>query len=163
MKLKSIITTVFFIGAFVTGTALAGGEKGDQAFIEGQDETVRFYKADKLKDQSLVSQEGEELGSIDNVVISEDGEVFIALSRTDNGDMVLIPWEAANLQKGEDDKLTASITTQELEGAPTFEEYAEIASPEYEQEVHGYFGADSVDTPFDVFRRGAPLETPESN
>jgi hypothetical protein len=163
MKLKSIITTLFFIGAFVTGTALAGGEKGGQAaLIEGQDEAARFYKADKLMDQSLVSQEGEELGSIDNLVISEDGEVFIALSRVDNGDMVLIPWEAANLHKGEDDKLTASITEQQLEGAPTFQEYAEIASPHYEQEVHGYFGTEH---PFQRLLNRSPdmQQAPEAN
>jgi sporulation protein YlmC with PRC-barrel domain len=184
MKLKALITSVVFVGALFTGSALAAdtGTAGDpagrdaqspgvygqdqqdpqagqgreadqdrQAGVFGQDdqdEIAGMHKADDLMNESVVGQAGEDLGSIDNLVISENGQVeFIILSRGGvmgmGGDLVAVPWDAANLQKDQDDQLRADITEQQLEGAPTFENYAEIASPEYEQQVHSYFGTEA--------------------
>jgi hypothetical protein len=170
MKLKALITTVFFIGALFTGSALAadtgttGGTTDQQAGQgreadqdrqtgvfgqDGQDEIAGMHKADDLMGKNVVSQDGEEIGSIDNLVISEDGQVeYIILSRGGmlgvGGDMVPVPCEAANLQKDQDDQLKADLTKQQLEGAPTFngDNWAQIASPDYEQEVHSYFGTE---------------------
>jgi hypothetical protein len=155
MKLKSIITSIFFLGALFTGTALAAEEPaaGETGALGLGQEIAAFHKADDLKDQSVVSLEGEELGKIDNLVISNAGDVFIVLSRNDSGDMVAIPWEAANLFKGEDDKYTAHITEQQLEGAPSFQDYSELESAGYEQEVHSYFG---TDTQMDGFQQETP-------
>jgi len=150
MKLKAIITSILFLGAVFAGSALA-------------EELQGFHKADKLKDQSVMNQEGEELGTIDNLLISDEGQVFIVLSRADNGDMVPVPWEAANLYKGEDDKLTSSITEQQLEGAPSFADYAELSSPGYEQEVHSYFGTESrMQEPFGVEQDSPIAPSPET-
>jgi hypothetical protein len=128
MKLKAIITSLLFAGALFTGTALA------------DDKIYGFHKADDLKDKSVSSMDGEELGTIENLLISDNGDVFIVLSK-DDGDMVPVPWEAANLSKGEDDKLTSSITQQQLEGAPSMQDVADFT--QHEQEARGYFGTDS--------------------
>jgi hypothetical protein len=127
MKLKAIIMSLLFIGALFTGTALAADK------IHG------FHKVDDLKDQTVNSIDGEELGTIDNLLISDNGDVFIVLSKDDK--MVPVPWEAANLSKGQDDKLTSSITQQQLEGAPSMEDVADFS--QHEQEARGYFGTDS--------------------
>jgi hypothetical protein len=151
MKLKAIITSLFFIGALSAGTALAddkirGFDKADK-----DDQIHGFHKADKLKDQSVNSIDGEKLGTIENLLISDNGDVFIVLSK-DNGEMVPVPWQAANLMKGEDDKLTSSITQQQLEEAPSFEDLADIT--EHEQEARGYFGTDTEHEPYGIERDG---------
>ena len=187
MKLKAIITTLFFIGALFTGTALAadtgattdrdpdrGATEGPPydtrgGMAEGQrgvpmqesrpgqptaggdmfqdDQIPGMHRAENLMGKNVVSQQGNDLGSIDDLVISENGEVeYIILSRGGTlgmgGEMVPVPWEAANLQRGADDQLTADITEQQLDDAPTFDDYAQIGSESYEQEVHSYFGTE---------------------
>jgi len=193
MKLKSLITSVFFIGAIFTGSALAadtGTTTGDpagrhaqspgvyqeeqagqgreadqdrQAGVFGQDdqdEIAGMHKADDLMGKNVVSQDGEELGSIDNLVISENGQVeYIILSRGGvlgvGGDMIPVPWDAANLQKDQDDQLRADLTEQQLEGAPSFDgdNWAQISSPEYEQQVHSYFGTEQRQEEGGIFQQ----------
>jgi len=133
------------------GTPMAepGQDRQDEFFQaeEPADRIAGKHRANNLMGKSVVSQQGNDLGSIDDLVISENGQVeFIILSRGGTlgigGDMVPVPWEAANLQMGADDQFTAEITEEQLENAPTFEDYAQIGSQEYEQEVHSYFGTE---------------------
>jgi len=128
------------------------GQTQDQqagALGQDQDEIAGMHKADDLMGKDIVAQDGEKLGSIDNLVISENGQVeYIILSRGGvlgvGGDLVPVPWNAANLKKDQDDNFRADITQQQLEGAPKFDgdNWAQIASPEYEQQVHSYYGTE---------------------
>ena len=106
-----------------------------------------MHKSSDIVGQKVVSQNGEDLGSIDNLVIGDDGQVqYVILAKGGvlgvGAEYVPIPWQAANLRMHED-KLTASIDKQQLDNAPSFEgeNWGQIASPQYEQEVHGYFGS----------------------
>jgi hypothetical protein len=127
-------------------------QQDPQAGVAGQDqdEIAGMHKAEDVMGKTVVSQTGEELGSVDDLVIAEDGQVqYIILSRGGTlgigGDLIPIPWDAANLQiDQENDQLRADITEQQLEGAPKIEggNWAQIASPEYEQQVHSYYGTE---------------------
>jgi len=80
-------------------------------------------------------------------VLSEDGRIeFIVLARGGfmgmGRDRVPVPWEAASLHRDQDNQLRAAITEQQLDGAPTLEEYAATGSPAYEQQVHSYYGTE---------------------
>jgi hypothetical protein len=185
MKLRAIVTVLFFITAISTGSVLAadrgettadparnggyddgsetrGGaleprpgtpmagpdqDRQDEFFQAGDgDRIAGMHRADKLVGQNVNSRQGDNLGSIDDLIISENGQVeFIVLSRGGTlgmgGELVPVPWEAANLQKDQDDQLTADITEQQLEEAPSFDDYAQFG--EQEQQVHSYFGTQS--------------------
>jgi hypothetical protein len=137
------------------GTPMAepGQDRQDEFFQAEADDNDRIagmHRAGELMGQTVVSQQGNEIGTIDELVISENGQVeYIVLSRGGTlgigGVLVPVPWEAANLQwDQENDQLRADITEQQLEGAPTFDgdNWAQITAPDYEQQVHSYFGTE---------------------
>lgn len=105
-----------------------------------------MHKASDLIGQDVYSQQGKDLGEIQNLVIAQDGQVqYIILSRGGiagvGESLVPVPWQAANLQQRQD-RLTASISEQQLQNAPAFDNdhWAQINNPGYEQRVHSYFG-----------------------
>jgi sporulation protein YlmC with PRC-barrel domain len=131
MKIKALFITLLFIAAVFAGTALA----------------TEMHKASDLIGKKIVSQQGQDLGEIKNLVISQDGQVeYIILSRGGmlgmGAKLVPVPWRAADLQVQEN-KITAGITKQQLQNAPSFDNdhWSEISNPDYKQRVNGYFGA----------------------
>ena len=180
MKFKSIVTTVFFVGALFTGSALAAdrgaqdgpptrggaaegmsdlpqreaqpGHPRTQERLSGafqEDLIPGMHRAENLIGQSIISQQGNDLGTIDDLVITEGGQIdYIILSRGGvagmGSDLVPVPWAAANLQTGQDDQLRTDITEQQVDGAPRIERnnWDQIASADYEQQVHSYYGTE---------------------
>jgi sporulation protein YlmC with PRC-barrel domain len=169
MKLMAIIISIFFITA---GTALAQlynydwvdpyeraylGERGvpEQNSIPGQMPAHNRYEfsgmhsADDLIGRTVVSSDGEELGRIENLLFAETGQIeYIVFSRGGGiwrlgGNLVPVPWEAANLQVDQGDRLRADLTRRQFESAPTLVGGQEqITSPQYGQRVHGYYGTE---------------------
>jgi sporulation protein YlmC with PRC-barrel domain len=131
------------------GTPMAGPAQ-DLQHLFFEDEAVRIagmHRANELVGQSVVSREGDNLGTIDDLAISDNGQVeYIVLSRGGflglGAELLPIPWEAAALQWDAEGQLTAGLTEQQIQGAPTFKEYAQFGQ-EYEQQVHGYFDTEA--------------------
>ncbi|RJQ87549.1 MAG: PRC-barrel domain containing protein [Desulfobacteraceae bacterium] len=148
-KSKSMTGTTGGAADSKSGTMTRSGEGMKSDDMQKSLHQSGMHKAGDLIGQSVVSQQGQELGSIDNLVVSESGQVeYIILSRggvVGMGDKLFpIPWQAANLQMSQDDKVTASITEEQLQNAPSFEgeNWAQIGSDEYKQQVHSYFGSE---------------------
>jgi|GEM_PF-1671633 len=129
------------------------GQAGSRAGFGSKDadrgamQPAGLHKATDLVGQKVVARNGEELGSIENLIIDEDGQVhYVVLSEGGilgvGGKLIPVPWQAANLRM-RDDQLTAGIDKQQLQNAPSIEDenLAQIASPAYEQRIHGYFGS----------------------
>ncbi|RJQ65786.1 MAG: PRC-barrel domain containing protein [Desulfobacteraceae bacterium] len=76
-----------------------------------------------LLGHTLVDRQMNNLGSIVDLVISQDGQVkYLTISRDRmrgiGAEQVAVPWEAAKLQRDADDLLMTELTQQQLEGAP---------------------------------------------
>jgi sporulation protein YlmC with PRC-barrel domain len=163
---------IFFIAATLVssvfiGTAAAGSDKagqaavpddagqsamaGDRTQVEEQTNAAglsdaEFLKTSDIIGRTIVSGQGEDLGSIEDLIIGDDGRVqYLILSRGGvmgmGDEFVPIPWIAADLRVQED-RLISSLDLQTIENAPSLnsEELANFGSPEFEQEVHGFYG-----------------------
>jgi sporulation protein YlmC with PRC-barrel domain len=114
-----------------------------QAFAEGQQgaKVGEFLKVSELMDKNIKDQQGQEVGTVKDVLVSEQGEAkYLILSKEDK--MIPVPWEAANLQV-QQDEITAQLDEQRLANAPSFQEgeWPQFES-NYEQQIHSYYGTE---------------------
>lgn len=170
MKIKALLIALFFVAAVFSGPALADtaanppqtrgkqavGQRGvpkqysntpNQGQMRPEKHMMAgMHRASDLIGKKVVSRQGKDLGDIQNLVISPDGQVeYVVLSRGGvmgmGGHLVPIPWQTAGLQVHQN-KVTADITPQQLQGAPSFnsDQWSKMRSPGYQQKVNGYFG-----------------------
>jgi sporulation protein YlmC with PRC-barrel domain len=96
----------------------------------------------KLMDKEVQGQNQENLGSVSDLYVSQDGRIeYLLISRDD--DMVPIPWDQVQ-QMDQEDALIVNITEQKFEDAPAFSE-ADFEQEEWRQEVRGYYGQEQQD------------------
>jgi sporulation protein YlmC with PRC-barrel domain len=132
---RSINITLFvcLCALFFTAQAFAGGQQGA---------TVgEFLKVSELMDKNIKDQQGQEIGTVKDVLVNEQGEAkYLIFSKEDK--MIPVPWEAAKLQVRQDE-ITAQLDEQKLANAPSFEEgqWPQFES-NYEQQIHGYYGTE---------------------
>ncbi len=109
--------------------------------------------ASSLMDLEVHDVQGDQIGEVADIMIGPDGNVeYIVLSQKDGflgfgeTDLVPVPWSKVNTANiGEDqDAVTLSLSKQELEKAPAFneEEWQAFLRGEKQQEVRGYFGTE---------------------
>jgi sporulation protein YlmC with PRC-barrel domain len=153
MKTISILAiAAAFMLAFLAEPVTAEEQQQTKQQATGQQQQQKplqaagMHKASDLMGKTITSQQGEELGNINDLLVSEQGEVqYIILSRGEvlgmGGELVPVPWQAANLQM-QQDKLVSSLDKQKIENAPSFksDQWAQFTEPGYEQEVHSYYG-----------------------
>lgn len=142
----------------------------EQAKVEfGLDDSdnEKVHKLSKLKGASVQSQEGEDLGEIEEIAVDlESGEVsFILISADGSQDWHPVPPGALEVSgSGEDLQVELSLDQQSWEDAPTIsrEEVAQLDSQG--QEIYGFYGEEWEGDQDRIF--GAPgrdreeIETP---
>ncbi len=164
MQKKALFTVMVFIVALFAGQAFAADQQRsgtNTGTIDRQQQNqmqsskqhentlqqAGMHKVSDLMGQKVVDQNGQELGSVDNMIVGNNGQVqYIILSRGGvlgvGGTLVPVPWDAANLRT-QGDQLVASISKQKLDSAPTFsgDNWAQISQPGYEQQLNSYYGS----------------------
>jgi sporulation protein YlmC with PRC-barrel domain len=152
-KIGTAILTILFGGALFVGSSFAAEEQksgamGQETGMQTQQtsQSSEIHKAGDLIGKTVKNQQGEELGELSEILFDNQGEVkYLILSKGEvlgmGGDMIPVPWQAANAQVQED-SLTVNIEKQKLDNAPTVkeEEYNKLTEQQFEQEVRGYFG-----------------------
>lgn len=112
--------------------------------------------ASSLMDREVQGAQGEKIGTVSDIMIGSDGNVeYIVLSEGASflgfgeTDLVPVPWSKVNTGDiGEDQEIvTLSLSNQELENAPAFneEEWQAFLGGEKQQEVRGYYGTEDED------------------
>jgi sporulation protein YlmC with PRC-barrel domain len=101
----------------------------------------------KLMDKEVQGQNQENLGSVSDLYVSQDGRIeYLLISKDD--EMVPIPWNQVQLTDQED-ALTINITEQRFEDAPAFSE-ADLEQNEWQQEVRGFYGQEQQEAQDDL-------------
>ena len=157
MQKKALLIAILFLLALFTGPALAADQQGNRAKASnsnGKQQNQQnalaqagMFQAKNLLGKKVVSQNGQDLGSIDNLVIGNDGRIqYIILSRGGGilgfgKTLVPVPWQSANLHM-QNNQLVAMLAKQKLDNAPTFngDDWAQFTQPRYEKQVNGYYG-----------------------
>ncbi len=139
--IKMILLGLLVMLTFVVTPAI--GAEGEHAMGEGH------IRGSELMDKEVHDQQGNELGSVNDLVISRDGEVeFLVVS--ENGllgigeeELTPIPFDKVDLDAytEEDDAITVKIDQQQFTEAPSFsdDQWETFTRGEMDQEVRGYY------------------------
>jgi hypothetical protein len=109
-----------------------------------QEEEKDYVHASKVINKMVVNDLDQELGTIEELIFSKEGELsFIAISKGD-GDLTLVPFEAVkdNFKIREDNILVGGLSEDQITNAPKFSEdqLAQLEEGgEEEERVRGYF------------------------
>jgi sporulation protein YlmC with PRC-barrel domain len=90
----------------------------------------RKFKLDNLTGEDLVDQQGETIGSIDDVLLTQDGRVASVLVTTGGvmgigGETKAVDWDRLDVQFDQDGsirEIRTTMTEQELENLPDYED-----------------------------------------
>lgn len=134
------------------GEKTKGSEMGEKASA-GEMTGNNAIQASSLMDREVQDAEGNKIGSVADMMIGPDGNVeYIVLSEgagflgLGDKDRMPLPWskvETGDIGENQE-ALTVSLSKQELENAPAFneEEWQAFLKGEKQQEVRGYYGTE---------------------
>lgn len=142
-KIKMTLMGLLVMMTFVVTPVI--GAEGEQA-MGGQEGHIR---GSELMDKEVHDQQGNELGSVSDLVLSRQGEAeFLIVSEggtlgIGGSDLTPIPWDQVEADKfsKEDEAITVQIDQQKFSEAPTFsdDEWETFTQGQMDQEVRGYY------------------------
>ncbi|RJP17812.1 MAG: PRC-barrel domain containing protein [Candidatus Abyssobacteria bacterium SURF_5] len=119
------------------------GMKGSASF-EGAEYGI--FKSGDLMKKTVLDQQGREVGTVHDFVISKDGKIkYLILSFADErGEFVAVPWQVVKVGP-EKDMLSLNVTHQKLMNAPRFVEadWQNLDDPAWNRRIHSYYGLDA--------------------
>lgn len=171
--LLAILLMVFSfvaVQAFAAGTSkehMQGKDMESQTFEKsGAASSRTFFKGNDILGKEAVTANGENLGSVEDVAISQDGRIaYVILARGEilgvGGKLIPVPWDMVSLRmsaedrqeardesagerverRSEDAKLVINIAKQDLDQAPTLnsDEWNRLTDSNFDRQVHSYF------------------------
>lgn len=106
-----------------------------------------FHRASDLMDKKIKNQQGEDLGEVDDLIITRNGQVaYLIVARggvLGVGDKyVPIPFRNAQFSPEQDALVLPNIDKQALENAPTISknDWQRLEDPGFERQVFSYYG-----------------------
>ncbi|MDD5204503.1 MAG: PRC-barrel domain-containing protein [Desulfobacterales bacterium] len=107
----------------------------------------RFSSASDLIDKKVKNDQGQELGSVKDLIITRNGQVaYLIVAKGGvlgmGGDNIPIPFRNADLSQQQDSIILSNIDKQQLENAPTISEnnFQMLEDPQFQREVFSYYG-----------------------
>jgi len=126
-------------------SAAAAEESGNAQSTAQTQAVSEATRASRLIGKKVKNQQGEELGTIKDLILSRDGQIdYFILARNGlfgmGGKLVPVPWEVANAKTG-DNALLIDIAKSRLDNAPSFasDQWPNFGEPMYQQKIFGYY------------------------
>jgi len=121
-------------------TAVQNGAAAQQGAAKAAPEPQQYRAKQVLG--ARVNLEGDVAGgTVDDIVLDENGNVDYLIVVNDNQKLVTVPWDATRFNV---DKRVAvvNITPQRFQKAPTYtvDQYPAFATPAYRTQVYSYYG-----------------------
>ncbi|RJP26810.1 MAG: PRC-barrel domain containing protein [Candidatus Abyssobacteria bacterium SURF_5] len=123
----------------------AGGDIGGASPSAMKGSSQDSFVMSNLVGKSVTNQQNEQLGTVENLVIGENGRVsYIIMSPAqgiaEKDQFVAIPWSAAN-PRMQQDKVFLNLSQSQLRNAPTFarSDWSQLQNPQWQQRVNAYF------------------------
>ncbi len=158
MKQVKLLISVTLLSLFlIVGSAFAGSEGAVDATKKSTEkgtmkrptsavdtQTQDFQRVSELMDSSVKGTNGEDLGSVEDVILSSDGQArYIVLSKGGvggvGGELIPVPFDVAQPTRGAAGDITLNIDQQRIDQAPTIAENELENAAAWEKEVRGYF------------------------
>jgi sporulation protein YlmC with PRC-barrel domain len=139
------------------------GQRADSDLIVGN-----HLRMGELIGMNVKDPVGEDLGSIEDVIVGQDGRVqHIIISHGGvlgiGGRNTPVPWEAAQLRVEADDEVMTNISKERLENAPSFtgDDYPNFADRQYDQQLRSYYGVEQQQQPQQQPQQPQPQQQPQ--
>jgi uncharacterized protein (TIGR02271 family) len=102
---------------------------------------------DRFAGYEVYDPAGEKIGKVDDLFVDQaDEPEYIGVKMGFLGTRsTLIPWELVSSSSDEESTIFVDVDKDRAKNSPTFDDDREI-TPEFEQEVHAYYGLDRTDT-----------------
>jgi sporulation protein YlmC with PRC-barrel domain len=141
--------TLFAVNSFAADPTLQH-RSGTQTQIESEHMRTAagsHFRASELLGKSLKGTDGEDLGDVNDLIISSQGEVDFALVSKGGvlglGDQVVpVPWNAIS-SGAQEDELMVNISKERFDSAPSFssdELDNQLGQTGFQDQVYGYYG-----------------------
>lgn len=150
---KTTLMVLIVMITLVVGLALAEDERAGN----GMDHMARegSIRASEFIDLDVVDQQGNELGSVNDILISRKGKAAFLILSEGGGflgigeeDLTPIPWDMIQAEEysPDRDEITVAVDEEALRDAPSFsdndEDWRAVTQGEMDQDVRGYYGVE---------------------
>ena len=126
--------------------AFAAALNGPDLLIAADDATpapapARHYRAKQLLGAAVSIEGDASVGTVDDIVLDNQGNVDYLIVGNDEGKLVTVPWDATQFSA---EKRTARvrIAPKRFREIPTYsvQEYPLFSTPNYREQVYQYYG-----------------------
>jgi len=135
-KLLTVLMVALMIGSIPIVDAIAQAQQGQQGQLQNA------FRISELMDKKVQTQQGQELGNIEDVVVDRQGQnAYLILSGDKLGkenQLIPIPVKAASPQM-QRDAIVISLSQQQLMNAPGFQEGNWAQFSQIQQRVNTYY------------------------
>jgi sporulation protein YlmC with PRC-barrel domain len=121
------------------------------------------HRASEWIGHQVRTPQGEDLGSIDDVVFDNDGQIqYLILSRGGllgiGATLIPVPFDSAEFTFDKDNLIAHNLNAQMLEGAPVLadNEWGRLSDPTFERDVRGYYEQGAMRDPSPRAFDGSP-------
>lgn len=143
--LKRTLTASFMLalGAALTTLGIVEAQQPPppQPPVRGEATVAKTYRAKDLMGTKIAIRGNTAVGTVDDIVFSDDGVIQFLIVTTGEDKLVTVPWDAA---KFDYEKRTAivDIPAEQFRLIPTYtvKTYPQYWTPTYRTEVYKYYG-----------------------
>lgn len=101
----------------------------------------QVFRAKQILGSKVTIDADMSVGTVDDIVLDENGYVEYLIAMTKDQKLVTVPWEAVrfNIEKR---VAVVHITQQQFQQVPTYtvQQYPVFTAPAYRTQIYGYFG-----------------------
>jgi len=138
-----VVVAAITAGSFVAAQDNAQPAAAAQAAPDGQPapKEIPHFRAKQILGAKVGLQGSSSVGTVDDIVLDENGNVDYLIVMTDGNKLVTVPWDATqfNVEKR---MAVVQIPQEQFHRAPTYtvDHYPVFASPAYRTQVYTYYG-----------------------
>lgn len=148
----TLLAVVMLVFAFPGIQAVAAGT--EPGMKEGPMTGSESFRASDLMGMKVTNDQGEQLGDVNDIVISDTGRVqYLILSQGGvpgiGNKMIPVPFFAVRVNTMGNEVILSNIDKKKLEQAPSFtkEEWQSIGGPDFEEKVYSYYAPEPAPEP----------------
>lgn len=143
-KFSVLVAMTFALSILLFSAPALAKEMHGATEMQSKANMRTFYSSEDLVGKTVVSKNGEKIGRLENVIISDNGRLEYAVVSSSGFLGIIgrkhtaVPWNM--IRQSEDQTLMVNASMEKFKNAPAFSERK--FSPEWEQEVNSYYGAE---------------------
>lgn len=125
--------------SLVAMAAAAGAAKDKDA--ERDSESTTHYRAKQVLGSKVSIEGNTEVGTVDDIVMDENGNVDYLIVKNSDDKLVTVPWDATKFN-AEKHLATVEISSDQFNKIPiyTTQKYPAFSTPTYRTETYRYYG-----------------------